>query len=387
MPILSLPRFLYIGEGSLDEFKELLADSGYEKVFIVTDKIITDLKIIDPVIKMLDELGITYKIFNEVEPEPSFETVEKATKIVSDFEPQLILAVGGGSVIDAAKSIWVKYENPDFNLEELSPFVWLGLGKKTKLAAIPTTSGTGSEATIGVVLTKKAEKKKIAVGSYEVVPFYTIVDPRFPLTMPQKLTASTGLDALAHCVEAYVSNMSNPFTDALVEKAIELIFVWLPRAYKNGSDIKAREKMHIAAMLAGMAFSNSGLGIAHALGHSFGPLFNVPHGLAVGVFLPYVVEFNGQESESRAKYALLGKIIGVSGDNIDQLFNGFLEKMKELYRSINAPLKVRDLGIKEQEYLSKLNLLVQNAYEDPDIAFNPKMVSPEDLEAIFRKAY
>ncbi|MGQ4891855.1 MAG: iron-containing alcohol dehydrogenase [Candidatus Njordarchaeia archaeon] len=388
MPILSLPRMIFMGEGALDEFKEFLVDSGIDSALIVTDKIIKDIGLTKPVIEILEKMNIQYQIFDRVKPEPSFETVEEGGKFAQEVKPQAIIAIGGGSVIDAAKSIWVKYEKPDFNLEELSPFVWLGLGKKCILIAIPTTSGTGSEHTIGVVLSKKKENKKIALGSYEVVPYYTIVDPHFAMSMPQKLTAATGIDALTHSVEAYVSNVSNPFTDALAEKSIELIFSWLPKAYIDGSNRRAREKMHIAASLAGIAFSNSGLGIAHALGHSFGPIFDIPHGFAVGVFLPYVVAFNASKSEeAKTRYALLGKIIGVNGNLIDELYKGFLDEIGKLYERINAPSKIIDLGIDEDEYFSKIDLLVQNAYEDPDLAFNPVMVTPDDLKEILEMAF
>ena len=377
-----------MGEGALDEFKEFFVDSGIKNVLIVTDKIVNDLGLTKPVVQILENMGIQYSIFDKVEPEPSFEIVEEGGKFAQSVNPQAIIAIGGGSVIDAAKSIWVKYENQEFNLEELSPFVWMGLGKKTILIAIPTTSGTGSENTFAVVLSKKKENKKIALGSYELVPYYTIIDPLFAMSMPQRLTATTGIDALTHSVEAYVSNNSNPFTDALAEKSLELIFSWLPKAYIDGSNKRAREKMHIAASLAGISFSNSGLGIAHALGHSFGPIFGIPHGFAVGVFLPYVVAFNASRSdEAKTRYALLGKIIGVTGDTIDELYNGFLDELEKLYKKVNAPTKIKDLGIGKEEYFAKIDLLVQNAYEDPDVAFNPVMVMPDDLKEILEIAY
>ncbi len=387
MPIISLPRMLFVGRDSFGEFQEVLNDIKPKTVLIVTDKIIKDLGLVEKVTELLDSLGVKWYIFDKVEPEPSFETVEEGAKIAQELKPSLIISIGGGSVIDAAKSIWLLYEKPNYNLEELGPFEWLGLGEKAKLVSIPTTSGTGSEVTFAVVLTKKEEKKKIAVGNYELVPYYSVVDPMFSSTMPKKLTASTGIDALTHAIEAYVSINANPFTDALAEKALELIFAWLPRAYRDGSNIDAREKMHTAATLAGMAFSNSGLGLAHALGHSFGPIFGIPHGFSVGVFLPYVILFNSKDEEVKRKYAMLGKVIGVSGSNIDLLFEGFVSKLVELYKSVEAPLTVKELGVKKEDYLRELDVLINNAYEDPDVAFNPVMTSPEDLEKIFKRAY
>ena len=383
MPILSLPRILFFGIDSLDEFSEQLALMNFKRVMIVTDKIIRDLGLLDNLLGKIRDKVEAIEVFDEVEPEPSFEVVDRGKEIADSFQPQLIIALGGGSVIDTAKGIWVKYENPDFNLEELSPFVWLNLGRKAQLIAIPTTSGTGSEVTLGVVLTKKGESKKIAVGSYEVVPFYSIVDPIFAKSMPSKLTAITGIDALSHVMESYVAINANPFTDALGEKAFQLIYTWLPRAYKNGNDMEAREKMHIAATMAGMAFSNSGLGIAHGLAHAFGPVFKVPHGFAVGLFVPYVMVFNAERNpEVKIKYGVLAKVIGVSGFSADELFDGLMEEVIRLYESVEAPKTLSDLEINEDEFRSKMDSIVANAYEDPEIAFNPVPVTPEDLKLI-----
>lgn len=386
MPILSLPRILFFGSDSLDEFVEQLSLMGVSKTLVVTDKIIRDLGLLDILLgKIRDKVG-EIEVFDEVEPEPSFEIVDKGVEVANKFQPDLIIALGGGSVIDTAKGIWVKYENPDFDLEELSPFVWLNLGRKAQLVAIPTTSGTGSEVTLGVVYTKKGENKKIAVGSYEVVPFYSIVDPVFPKSMPSKLTAITGIDALSHVMESYVAVNSNPFTDALGEKALQLIHTYLPRAYKNGNDIEAREKMHIAATMAGMAFSNSGLGIAHGLAHAFGPLFKVPHGFAVGLFIPYVMVFNASKStDVKMKYGVLAKVIGVSGFSASELFDGLMEEILRLYESVEAPKNLSDLNIDAEEFRNKMDLIVKHAYEDPEIAFNPVPVTPEDLKTICEK--
>ena len=300
----------------------------------------------------------------------------------------LFIAVGGGSVIDAAKAGLLMYEKGmDYDPTSLSPFDKLGLGRKAKLVAVPTTSGTGSDASFGIVLTriKGSSKRKIAVGNYELVPYATILDPSFTVTMPVSLTRNTALDALAHAVEAYVAVMANPFSDALAEKAVEIIVGDLPIVLTNPGDIEARRRLHMAATMAGMAFTAAGLGLAHAIAHAIGPKLQLHHGLAVSLVLPYVVEYNMEHSETaRNKYTRLSEIMERKG------YSGELDKqLKQLYKTIGHPTRISELEkpLSQDEWESIVGSIALEALADPELAFNPVPIGQDDIEALLRKMY
>ena len=292
------------GQDSLSRLAELKGKSA----FIVTDRNIVSLGFVDRVKEQLSQAGIKSNVFDEIQPDPSLQTVKKGTALMRQYEPDWIVAVGGGSVMDAAKAMRVEYERPDLKAEEINPFISdLGLGAKCKLVCIPTTSGTGAEATFAIVLTDTDDQRKLSLINREIATDIAIVDPALAAAMPPGITSSTGMDVLTHAVEAFSCTWKNDFSDGLCLRAIQLVFEYLPRAVKDGQDMEAREKMHNAATIAGIGFTNSLTAMAHATGHSLGAVFHVPHGRAVGLLLPYTIEFIGDAREdiwAEISYAL-----------------------------------------------------------------------------------
>ena len=268
------PKSIVFGEGALEYLREIEG----KRALIITDKVIRNLGFVEKVTSYLREAGLSVEIFDEVEPEPSKETVTKCAERAELFEPDWIVGLGGGSCIDAAKASWALYERPDIQIDEISPLLKLSLRKKAKLIAIPTTSGTGSEATWAIVITDTKEKRKMELASKELVADIVILDPQLPLTMPKRLVADTGVDALVNALEAYISQWHNYFSDLPAINAVQAIFKYLPRSYNNSQDKEAKENMHYAATMAGLAFSNSQICVAHAMGHALGALFKIPHG-------------------------------------------------------------------------------------------------------------
>ncbi len=368
-----VPSKIAFGEDALDALNEL---SG-KRALIITDKIITNLGYVKLVEDRLKEHGFSVVCFDDVEPEPSTEVVHKALEVANGFKPDWFIAIGGGSSMDTAKAVWILYERPDKKIEEINPLEPLELRKKARFVCIPTTSGTGSESTWAIVITDKESMRKMELASREVLPDLVILDPKLTLSMPPRLTADTGIDALAHSVEAYVSTWRNDFSDALAEKAVELIFKYLPRAYRNGDDVKAREGMHYAADMAGMAFSNSQIGIAHALAHAFGAIFHVPHGRSVGLFLPYSIQYNWKYASDR--YRKLAERTGTN-KNLDQAIT-------ELLKELEQPTSVKEMNIPKDKYFEKLNLLVSRAMESTGIIANPRPVEERECKKIFEYAY
>ncbi len=380
MHIFSLPRLIYYGSGASEMLGELAKNLGWKRVLLVCDPVVEKLGLASKVEQALRNTGVEVRVYDKVEPEPLFSQAEEIGRLAQEFEPQAIVAVGGGSVIDAAKGAWVKYERPDYDLRGVTPFEWMGLGKKCMLVAIPTTSGTGSEATLGIVLSEPLDggKRKVALGSPEVVSMVAVLDPDLAKTMPRRLTISTGVDVLAHAVEAVVSSEASEFTDALAFKATEIVFTYLPRAVENPDDMEARSKMHLAATMAGMAFSNSGLGLAHAVAHAMGPVAGLPHGTSVGIALPFVVEYNSAKSSNAAeKYGkLLSYLEVMARVEADTL----AAAIKELYSRIGQPETVAQAGGDAASVQARAEEIVDEAFQDPDLVFNP--VFPDRGEVV-----
>jgi len=325
-----------------------------------------------------------YEVFCDVEPEPSLETVYNVGEVVKRFSPEVIIAFGGGSVIDAAKGGWAIYEKPDLNLEEISPFIKIGTGKKAILASIPTTSGTGSEATLAVVYSKYVDnvKEKIALGSYELVSTIVVLDPNIVLNLPRELTIYTALDALTHAVESYVATQANIFTQALAEKAILTIFEYLPQLLNDMNNIDLRGKIHLAADMAGVAFSNSGLGLAHAIGHVVGGRYHIHHGKAVSIILPYVVKYNYSCEEVASKYDWISTLIVEKGlSDKAPLY----EQIYRFIQEIGGKTNYRDLV--DASYLEELDELIPLILQDPDSIYNPIVPSEEDIRRLLEEAY
>jgi len=369
------------GEEALEVLKELEG----KKAFIVTDKTVRSLGHADLVSKYLKEAGMEIGIFDGVESEPSVENVTEGAKLLRKFAPDWIIGLGGGSCMDAAKVMWVLYERPDIKLEEISPLVELGLRKKARLVCIPTTSGTGSEASWAAVITNKKERLKMELASRELYPDLSIVDPKLPVGVPKKVAADTGIDVLVNAVEAYANQWRNDFSDALAIKGAQLFFNYFLRAYENENDHEAREKIHNASTMSAMAFSNSQVGVVHAMGHSFGAVFKIPHGRATAVFLPYSIEFSIKEAGER--YAEIAAAVGIGAESVEEAVKKLVDAIRDLMKKIGEPLTVKEMGIKWEDYRQKLDDLVAKAEMSACNFVNPRVASGEELGKLFTYAF
>ncbi|MHA1263727.1 MAG: iron-containing alcohol dehydrogenase [Candidatus Helarchaeota archaeon] len=372
--------FLVFGEDSIDYLDQL----KMERVFLVTDKMMRELGFVEKVVKKLK--NTPHQIFDEVEPDPSVETVEKAAKLCQEFKPDFIIGLGGGSVMDTGKGVWFLYEKPDQPIDSLNPFTYYeDFPSKAKYITIPTTSGTGADVTWALVLTDTAQQRKITPASRQIVATISIIDPAFAKKMPPALTAGTGLDALTHSIEGYLSMWRNDFSDAFSIKAIEFIFKYLPRAYQNGEDLEAREKLHNAASMAGLAFGNSQATFAHSIGHSIGALFHKPHGICVGMALPYVMEFcRNNGAGVVTKLADLGRRALLLTGNDETISEQFINKVRKLIEVINAPSKIPDLGISKADFEAQLPTLIKYTSEDSCISMTNPMPSDAQIEHVYQ---
>lgn len=375
------PRTIIFGKESLEYLKEIKG----ERALVITDKVIRRLGFVDKIANYLREGGISIRVFDEVEPDPSTETVSKAARIAMDYNPDWIVALGGGSSIDVAKATWVLYERPDIKVDEISPLVDLGLRKKARLICIPTTSGSGSDASWAIVVTNTKEQRKMELASKEIFADICILEPQLTSTMPPELIADTGIDALANGIEAYVSQWRNDFSDALSIKAIQLVFEYLPKAYKNPQDEIAREKMQNAATMAGLAFSNSQLGVVHATAHAIGGLFKIPHGRAIATVLPWVMEYNAMEAMER--YAEIAKAIGIQARTQRQAVENLIKATRKLIEEMGEPASIEEMGMSWEEYKKSLEKLVERAMESTGTIADPRAPSTEDFRRLFTYAF
>lgn len=366
MTVYTFPRKIYFQRDIIETLPDIVQES--KKLFIITDENI--LKIHGERIEKILS-GKDFKIYSNVKPEPTIESIESAYKENVSFNPDVIIAIGGGSVMDFAKSMAIKFSYPDMDLRIVNPFEPLDI--KIKLIAIPTTSGTGSDVSFGIVLTDG--NRKVALGNYELVPSISILDSSLTPSSKEIIRA-TGIDAFVHAFEALSANTSTILTDALAEKSIEIIYKYLEKAMANDED--AKDLVHLSATMAGLAFSNSGTALAHALGHSFGATFHVVHGTSVGLFLPYVIEFNSQDEKTNEKYKKIEKVL-----NMENLLDG----IRNYYKGVGQAFYVKELGISKGAYLSKIDELTEKTLMDSELAFNPVIAGEEDIKNIFKKAY
>jgi alcohol dehydrogenase len=382
----SLPRRIFYNEPVESVLPQVIETFNIKSVLVVTDKVVKELSFFKEIINALK--GVKFEIFDAIEPEPPLEVGEKVAKIIKEINADAVIAIGGGSVIDSAKAGVVKARRPEISIEDVAPFKPLNIElNKPIIIAIPTTSGTGSDASYAIVLTKVQEGKrtKIDVASPEIVPYIVILDPKIPAGMPRNLTVGTALDALTHATESIASVNSNIFTDALAYKVIETIFESLPKVLKEPNDLEARAKLHLAATMAGMAFSNSGLGLAHALGHPLGAALHIHHGTIVGLLLPYVVDFNYEDAEAKKKYEYVKRLLETSL-NLPKR-EKLSDHIRELYKEIGFPLRLRDLGIKKEDLDSVKDWVAEETLHDPTLAFNPRVPTPEELKELLNKIY
>ncbi|MFR5071529.1 MAG: iron-containing alcohol dehydrogenase [Bianqueaceae bacterium] len=378
----TLPRDIYYGPGAISELKNL---KGHKKAFVVTGG--SSMKrggFLQKVEDTLKEAGMEVQLFEGVEPDPSIETVFKGAKAMEEFGPDLIVAIGGGSPLDAAKAMWVFYEYPEKTFDDIKdPFTMPQLRKKAIFAAIPSTSGTASEVTAFSVITDYSTLIKYPLADFEITPDIAILDTDIPLTMPKKLTAHTGMDALTPAIEAYVATARSGFSDPLAIQAISDIYDSLVDSY-NG-DVEARGKMHIAQCLAGMAYSNALLGIAHSLAHKTGAEFEIPHGCCNAILLPYVIQYNSKVCMDR--YATIAKAIGLPGNTDKQLVNALVDSIRELNRKLNIAPTYKENGVSEEKFKEKLDFIAENAVGDPCTGSNPRPIDVENMKKVLSCAY
>jgi len=374
------PQIVF-GEGALEALGEL----GGRRALIVTDTTLVRLGVAERVRKLLERAGLEVQLFDQVEPDPSLQTVRRGAQMAQEYGPDWIVGLGGGSALDAAKAIWILYERPDLEPAAINPFIRLGLRQKARLVTIPTTSGTGAEVTWAIVLTDADEQRKLGLGNRENVADLAIVDPSLTLEMPPALTADTGMDALTHAIEGYTCAWHTDLTDGLCLNALRLIFTYLPRAVSDGTDLEAREHMHNAATCAGLGFGNAMASLAHAMGHALGALFHVPHGRAVGIFLPYTIEFAARTSPDR--FAELAAFLGCSPAGGEEGARALAGAVRDLGRRIAFPQSLAEAGLERAPYEAALERLVENAFNDTQIVTAVRSPSYEELRELFLYAY
>ena len=366
------------GEDSLEQLRTVEG----KRVLVVTDPVVRKLGMFELVANELKKEPRAIEIYDQVEAEPSFENVEKVASAASRFQPDLIVALGGGSCIDAAKGAWVLYERPDLKLDAVSPMTKLDLRKKARLVAIPTTAGTGSDATWVAVLTDKAHNMKLDYfTSRELVPDYSILDPRLVLKLPKEATAYTGLDALDQAIEAYVNQWRNDFSDALALRSIQMIFEYLPDAFDNPDDLLARQKTQNAATMSGLAFSNSQVGLAHATGHALGAIFHMPHGLAVGISNPYVIQFSSRDAAER--YSDIARVIGIKEESAVVATGMLVESIKRLMVHLKTPSSLRGAGISESAFEQNIDRLIEQTNRSTCTFVNPRVPDAEEIRKLY----
>lgn len=402
-----VPPKIYFERGSIQYLSKM---PEITKAFIVTDESMVKLGYVDKVIYQLEKHDnhIHFEVFSDVEPDPSFDTIDRGVSAMGQFTPDVIIALGGGSAIDAAKGMWLFYEHPDVDKEGLKlkfldirkrTYKYPKLGLKAKFVAIPTTSGTGSEVTSFAVITDKDNNVKYPFADYELTPDVAIIDPDLVLTLPKVLTADTGMDVLTHAIEAYVSNMASDYTDGLAEKAGELVHKYLIRAYENGNDKEAREKVHNASCIAGMAFTNAFLGINHSLAHKLGGEFHIAHGRCNAILLPYVIRYNASTPTkfvsfpkyeyyiADEKYAMFAKKIGLEIEDIEDGVDKLIDMVNRMNEKLGIPKSFQEYGIDEETYMSKIDELANRAFEDQCTTSNPRLPLVTELKKILVDAY
>jgi len=385
----TLPRDLYHGKGSLSELKNLV---GKRAIIVVGGGSMRKFGFLDKAVNYLKEAGMEVSLFENVEPDPSVETVMKGAKAMEEFQPDWIVSMGGGSPIDAAKAMWAFYEYPDTSFEDLiTPFSFPTLRTKAKFCAIPSTSGTATEVTAFSVITDYAKGVKYPLADFNITPDVAIVDPELAETMPKKLTAHTGMDAITHAVEAYVSTLHCDYTDPLALHAIKMVHRDLKASYDG--DTNARTSMHNAQCLAGMAFSNALLGIVHSMAHKTGAAFSgghIVHGCANAMYLPKVIKFNAKNEEAAKRYAEIAAFIGLKGTTTDELVDAFIAELNAMNKSLDIPSCIKDYEggiIDEKEFMDKLPEVAALAISDACTGSNPRIPTQEEMEKLLKACY
>lgn len=408
---LRTPEKVYFKRGCLPVALDELGNVMHKKkAFIVTDTFLYKNGYTDVITKKLDEMGIRYSCFFDVTPDPTLQCAREGVKAMTAFEPDVIIALGGGSAMDAAKIMWVMYEHPEVNFEDMAMdfmdirkrvYKFPKMGEKAYFVAVPTSSGTGSEVTPFAIITDKDTGIKWPIADYEILPNMAIVDVNNMMDQPKGLTAASGIDVLTHALEAYVSIMATDYTDGLALRAMKLVFDYLPSAYENGSaDPIAREKMADASCLAGMAFANAFLGVNHSMAHKLGAFHHIAHGLANAVILTRVMRYNASDvptkmgtfpqyeyPKAKARYVEAAKYCGVTGKNDDEIFENFIKKIEELKKFIGVKETIALYGVEEKYFLDTLDEMSEQAFNDQCTAANPRYPLISEIKELYLDAY
>jgi len=406
---LRVPRKVYFKKGCLPTALEELRNRK-KRVFIVTDSFLYQNNMIAPITQKLSQMNISYNVFSGVEPDPTLESTQNGAESMRSFNPDCIIAVGGGSAMDAGKIMWLMYEHPETSFADLAMrfmdirkriYAFPKMGQKACFIAIPTSSGTGSEVTPFAVITDQKTGIKYPLADYELMPNMAVIDTDLMMSAPKSLTSASGIDALTHALEAYVSVMSSDYTDSLALGAMKNIFIYLPKAYSDGNDIVSREKMANASTMAGIAFANAFLGICHSMAHKLGAFFHIPHGIANALLITEVMRFNISEAPAKMgsfsqykypnclnKYAEAGKYIGLddTGSN-EEIFERLIDRIEKLKRAIDIKPAIRDYNIPENEFLEKLDEMTELAFDDQCTGANPRYPLMSEIKNIYLKAY
>lgn len=385
----TLPRDLYHGKGSLEELKNL---KGSKAILVVGGGSMKRFGFLDKAVNYLKEAGMEVELFENVEPDPSVDTVMRGAEKMREFQPDWIVAMGGGSPIDAAKAMWAFYEYPETTFEDLiTPFNFPTLRQKAHFCAIPSTSGTATEVTAFSVITDYDKGIKYPLADFNITPDVAIVDSELAETMPKKLTAHTGMDALTHAIEAYVSTLHCDYTDALALHAIKMIHNNLKASFDG--DKEARHSMHNAQCLAGMAFSNALLGIVHSMAHKTGAAFSgghIVHGCANAMYLPKVIKYNSKNEEAAKRYGEIARFIGLTGNSDAELVDALIAEIRSMNKSLEIPMCIKDYEggiIDEQEFLEKLPDVAKLAISDACTGSNPRQPSNEEMEKLLKACF
>ena len=404
------PQKVYFKKGcmpvALNELRDVM---GKKKAFLVTDSFLYQNGYTKPITDKLDELGIAYTVFSNVQPDPTLANAQEGAKAMAAFQPDVIIALGGGSAMDAGKIMWVMYEHPEVDFQDLAMrfvdirkrvYTFPKMGEKAYFVAIPTSSGTGSEVTPFAVITDQESGVKYPLADYELLPNMAIVDVDNMMSQPKGLTSASGVDVLTHALEAYASVMATDYTDGLALKAMKSVFEYLPRAYENGADLEARQKMADASCMAGMAFANAFLGVCHSMAHKLGAFHHLPHGVANALMISLVVAYNSEEvppkmgtfsqyqyPHTMARYAECARFCGVSAASDEEAVRKLIEKIEGLKKAVGIKATIRDYGMDEKYFLDTLDAMVEQAFDDQCTGANPRYPLMSEIKEMYLKAY
>ena len=405
------PEKVYMKKGCLPvALQELKTEMGKKKAFIVTDEFLYKNGYTKCITDELDKMGITHTTFFNVQPDPTLASAKEGAAAMTAFEPDVIIALGGGSAMDAGKIMWVLYEHPEADFMDMAMrfcdirkrvYTFPKMGEKATFIAVPTSSGTGSEVTPFAVITDEVSGTKYPLADYELMPDIAIVDADLMMSGPKGLTAASGIDAISHALEAYVAMLQTDFTDGLALRALKVIFEYLPACYDNGmNEPVAREKVAHAATMAGMAFANAFLGVCHSMAHKLGAFHHIPHGIANALMLEYVIRFNSEEvptkmgtfpqyayPHTKARYAEIADYLGLKGRNDDEKVEALIKAINDLKARVGIKETIADYGVDEQYFLDTLDDMTEQAFDDQCTGANPRYPLMKEIKEMYLKAY